>query len=202
MRRLHPAIFLLCIATLETHGQEVEARRAEPWISPCEALCDNLKKAIQERPDLMVMRIEDALVINEDCAAEIVTAAMDAVRGKPGMVQEIVDTALKIAPSRTAIVMEAVHSYSPASERAVAMEEVRRAVIPANAPLYEVRRAEVSTLAEPTPIEEVRRAEVPALKAIDPDAESIGDGKQTAPPEEIRRAGVTAMVLPALSAQR
>lgn len=204
MRSLYPLILLLAASALESSGEDVGAPRALAWESPCETLCANLIKAIQDRPDLMIMRLEDALVINEECAAEIVTAAMDAVRAKPLLVQKIFETAVKVAPSRTAIVKEAVYSYTPASERMVVMtvEEVRRAEVSESAPLFEVRRAEVASSIESQPIEEVRRAEVPALRAIESNAEGLSPSPGPAPLEEIRRAEMTVLRPSALSASR
>jgi len=201
--RLFLSIVLLLAGGLEIHAQEEMARRAKPWVSPCETLCANLTQAIKERPDLMVMRLEDALVINEACAAEIVTAAIDAVRGNSTKVQQIMETAVKVAPSRSGIVMQAVHSYIPLSRRAVVTEvEVRRAEIPENAPLFEIRRAEVATSVVSQPIEEVRRAEVPALRAIESNPTGRGPQLEPTPIEEIRRAEVTEMKPTALSASR
>lgn len=193
MRCFSPLIFLLG-SGLALHGEESLAPRAQPWQSPCEILCTNLTQAIQERPDLMVMRLEDALVINEACAAEIVTAAMDAVRAKPALVQEILNTALKVAPSRSSLVMNAVRSYTPASERVVVLEEVRRAEVAAVETLFEVRRAEVANASQPQAIEEVRRAELPALRAIEVEAPTTASGQYIQ--EEIRRPEITLMARP------
>ena len=193
MRSLLSCLLLLG-AGLECRGEEELAPRAELWISPGEILCANLIQAIQERPDLMVMRLEDALVINEACAGEIVTAAMDAVRAQPALVQQIVETALKVAPSRSAVVMNAVRSYTPASERVVMLEEVRRAEVPLVETLFEVRRAEVAHSSQPQAIEEVRRAEVPVLRAIEMETSSTASGESIQ--EEIRRPEITLMARP------
>ncbi|MES2507020.1 MAG: hypothetical protein V4599_09965 [Verrucomicrobiota bacterium] len=193
MRSLLSCLLLLG-AGLECRGEEELAPRAELWISPSEILCANLIQAIQERPDLMVMRLEDALVINEACAGEIVTAAMDAVRAQPALVQQIVETALNVAPSRSAVVMNAVRSYIPASERVVMLEEVRRAEVPLVETLFEVRRAEVAHSSQPLAIEEVRRAEVPVLRAIEMETSSTAAGESIE--EEIRRPEITLMAHP------
>lgn len=113
---------------------------------------------------MMVMRLEDALVIDESCTAEIVTAAMDAVRAKPMMVEKILETAIKMVPARSTLVMEAVHGYTPASEiRPAIIEEVLPASVQTDSvPAEEIRRAELPQASEPTPIEEIRRAETTA----------------------------------------
>ncbi len=198
MHRLLVLIFLLGFG-LKIHGEEELAPRALPWLSPCEVLCANLTKAIQDRPDTLVMRLEDALVINEPCAAEIVTAAIDAVRGRPALVQQIMDTALKVAPSRSSIVMNAVRTYRPLKERVVVQEEVRRAETPYSQPL-EIRRAEVASSMGSRPIEEIRRALPPPVPVVVEapltKRPSSRGRKKSAPREEIRRPEVILMARP------
>lgn len=166
MSRFFALAVLLGLPALPISGEEEAAPRAVPW-ARCQTLCANLATSIQERPDMMVMRLEDALVIDESCAAEIVTAAIDAVRAKPAMVEKILQTAIKIVPARSTLVMEVVHSYTPASDiRPAIVEEVLPAAtapaVEETAPAEEIRRAELPAAVEPTPIEEIRRAEVPA----------------------------------------
>ncbi len=112
------------------------------------------------------MWLEDALVINESCAGDIVTAAIDAVNNNPQQVRVILDTALRVTPHRAKQIQVAADNFSVPS--AVAMkepvEEIRRAVVsggPASEPVFEIRRALSSKVEEPQPIEEVRRAVVP-----------------------------------------
>lgn len=183
----------------EVNGNEENevAPRAQPWFSPCEVLCANLKKSIEERPDMLVMRLEDALVINETCAGEIVTAAIDAVRAKPHLVRVILETAMKVAPSRSETVMAAARSYEPGKVKELVFEEVRRAEMPPGAPLMEIRRAEPAHVIGPGPVEEIRRAEVSVRKTA-PEFE----GKRAimadlSPREEIRPAEIILTALPA-----
>ncbi len=147
----------------------------------CDALCASLMKAIQESPDTLIMKLEDALVINEACAGDIVTAAISAVGAQPALANQIIQTAIKVAPTRTAAIQRAVTNFQPVASAAqpyeeirrpalpdglpaVAMEEVRRAESPLDAqPMLEVRRAEVAAKPEAqTETMEVRRAEMPA----------------------------------------
>lgn len=122
--------------------------QALPWVPPSRLLCESLKEAIRTRPDNLVMRLEDALVMDETNAAELVIAAMDAVNGNQTQAKQILETALKVAPHRSDIVMEAIHSYIP-------MPEVRPAV------LERMDEPEVMDVREEaSPVEEIRRAEV------------------------------------------
>jgi len=161
-------------------GAHAQAPRAKLWVSPCEDLCANLIAAIQQQPDTLEMRLEDALVINESCAAEIVASAMHAVRAEPHQVSKILETALKLAPRRSAVIREAIASYTPAAFQPVVQEEIRRAELPEGRPLLkkdkaliasqlagsagnvriEIRRAELPDFA---PQIEIRRAVLPSV---------------------------------------
>lgn len=156
---------LLCLALLAmpvARGQPVKARQSK---LACEWLCAELFTAIRANPGAMVMRLEEALIINEGCAPELVTAAIDAVNADPAMVQKIVETANEIAPSKSAGIAMAVRNYSAPVLTVQAHEEVRRAEVPVPAapqplPGEVVRRAELPLDTRSIPIFEVRRAEV------------------------------------------
>lgn len=132
----------------------------------------------------MVMRLEEALVIHEACAGEIVTAAIDAVNAEPGQVRKIVETAMDLAPARAATITAAVKNYSAPVVAAAAEEqvEVRRAVVPAAEPPKpmageQVRRAELPLQTRSIPIVEVRRAE--------PVANAEAQVQETEPPMKL-----------------
>ncbi|WP_395751419.1 hypothetical protein [Prosthecobacter sp.] len=145
--------------------------KSQPASFNCEALCGELFASIRAEPDKMVMRLEEALVIHEACAGEIVTAAIDAVNADPAQVRKIVETAMELAPGRAAVITAAVKSYTAPVVVAAAEEqvEVRRAVVPDVLPPKPlagevVRRAELPLQTRSIPIIEVRRAE-PAASA-------------------------------------
>jgi hypothetical protein len=155
---------ILCLLLFGLSVSDTVAQRAKsksPRYTP-ETLCADLNASIQKHPDRLVMWLEDALVINESCAGDIVTAAIDAVNNDPAQVRVILDTALRVTPHRASQIQAAADSFSVPS--AVAMkepvEEIRRAVV-TSAPVFEVRRALSAKGEEPQPIEEVRRAVVP-----------------------------------------
>ncbi|MGV3660636.1 MAG: hypothetical protein ACO1TE_10645 [Prosthecobacter sp.] len=173
--RLICALCLMVLAMPLAHAQPVKAKQSQ---LACEALCGELFASIRAEPDKMVMRLEEALVINEACAGEIVTAAIDAVNSEPAMVRKIVDTAMDVAPRRSAAVTAAVNNY--------AVPEVAMATPVAAAPeQLEVRRAELPEIIRPKPAagEEVRRAELPLVN-------------QSMPIVEIRRAEAPAAAIP------
>ncbi len=152
---------LLCFAALvtpEAQGQPVKAKTNQV---ACESLCAELFAAIRAEPDKMVMRLEEALVINEHCAGGIVTAAIDAVNSEPAMVRKILETAMDVTPQRASLINAAVQNYSAPT---VAMATpVEPSEPPAATETFEVRRAELPDFVPPEPVagEEVRRAELP-----------------------------------------
>lgn len=186
MRLIYVFCFMV-LAMVAAHAQPVKAKQSQ---LACEALCGELFASIRAEPDKMVMRLEEALVINEACAGEIVTAAIDAVNQEPAMVRKILDTAMDIAPRRAATVTAAVNNYAvpevamatpvsppPGTQSAAPGEiEVRRAELPEvirpkPAAGEEVRRAELPLVTKNLPIIEVRRAEPPS--AVIPVAEPM-----------------------------
>jgi hypothetical protein len=132
----------------------------------CEGLCANLADSIQRHPGRLVMWLEDALVIRQSCAAQIVQAAMDAVGNEPRQVRLILETALNVAPQQSKQIQAAIHQFSiPSAIKAVEpVEEIRRAVVAATTemePMIEVRRALSPQDASTQPLEEIRRAVLP-----------------------------------------
>jgi len=160
-------LFLLVLTFLALEsGVGAQAPQAKMWKpSSCESLCAELLQAIRAQPENLVMRLEDALVINESCVAEIVTAAMHAVQAEPSQVNRIMETALKVAPRRAATISQAIANYNPAEISPP--EEIRPAWIPNGSSFMlqvEIRRAELPTgAAAPPVVEEVRRAVMPVI---------------------------------------
>ena len=147
MKRL---CLLLITLMAQVFGAYAQAPKAKLWVSPCEDLCVNLIAAIQRQPAALEMRLEDALVMQESCAADIVVSAMCAVQAEPDQVRIILQTALKIAPQRSAAVRQAMASYKPASLMPAPQEEIRRAELPDLAPPIEIRRAELPDIPRAT----------------------------------------------------
>ncbi|WP_395735337.1 hypothetical protein [Prosthecobacter sp.] len=155
-----------CLLLLASSPGKAQPVKAQPSSINCETLCGELFASIRADPDKMVMRLEEALVIHEACAGDIVTAAIDAVNAEPNRVRKIVETAMELAPARAAMITAAVKNYTAPVVVAAAEEqmEVRRAVIPDAQPPMPlagevVRRAELPLQTRSIPIVEVRRAE-------------------------------------------
>lgn len=159
-----------CLLVLVTSPGLAQPVKSTPAQISCETLCGELFTSIRMEPDKMVMRLEEALVIHEACAAEIVTAAIDAVNADPAQVRKIVETAMDLAPARAPLITAAVNNYTAPVVVAAAEEqmEVRRAVLPTAAPPQpmageQVKRAELPLQTRSIPIVEVRRAEPAAV---------------------------------------
>ena len=163
MRLISALCCLLALVSLPGQAQPVKSTQSE---MTCETLCGELFASIRAAPDKLVMRLEEALIIHESCAGEIVTAAIDAVNAEPAQVRKIVQTAMELAPARAAVITAAVKNYTAPVVVAAAEEqvEVRRAVLPDAAPPKpmageQVKRAELPLQTRSIPIVEVRRAE-------------------------------------------
>jgi hypothetical protein len=125
----------------------------------CEDVCASLAASVQKDPASLKVRLEDALVIREECAREIVATAIAVVNAEPYRVREIIATAQNVLPWRQAEIASAANLASiPA---AVAFVEPQAPTMPAE---FEVRRALLAAAPEETPVEEVRRAEVPEVE--------------------------------------
>ena len=163
MRLISALCCLLALVSLPGQAQPVKSTQDQ---ITCETLCGELFASIRADPGKLVMRLEEALVIHEACAGEIVTAAIDAVNAEPGQVRKIVETAMELVPTRASVITAAVKNYTAPVVVAAAEEqvEVRRAVLPDAAPPKpmageQVKRAELPLQTRSIPIVEVRRAE-------------------------------------------
>lgn len=72
----------------------------------CDDISNDVRKAITSDPAKTLMIVEDALVISEACACEIVRAAIDASKADEAMKQQIVQTALAVAPKMAPMITE------------------------------------------------------------------------------------------------
>lgn len=88
--------------------------------STCDRISSDVSKAVTKDPSKVLMIVEDALVINESCACEIVKAAITAAGANDAMVQQIVQTALAVTPKMSAIIAECATVAAPNSAETVA----------------------------------------------------------------------------------
>lgn len=135
-----------------------------------EVLCAELFAAVRASPQRAMLRLEEALVINESCAPDLVTTALDAVGDDPVLARKIMATALEMAPSQSTAIKNAVSKRKLSAGEPL---EIRRAMLvdapqssPSVLPGEEVRRAEVPDAEQPIPIAEVRRAMIPTTMDV------------------------------------
>jgi hypothetical protein len=72
----------------------------------CDQMASDVRNAVASDPAKTLMIVEDALVINESCACEIVRAAIEASKADDAMKQQIVQTALAVAPKMAPVINE------------------------------------------------------------------------------------------------
>ena len=87
--------------------------------SHCDEIAKDVRAAVGKDPSKVLMIVEDALVINESCACEIIKSAITASSADAAMVQQIVQTALAVAPKMASLITECANAVAPGSAEAV-----------------------------------------------------------------------------------
>ncbi len=84
--------------------------------APCDDISRDVTAAIEKEPGKVLMIVEDALVINETCACEIIRAAILASKADATQVNQIVQTAISVAPKMSGVIMDCATSTSPGTQ--------------------------------------------------------------------------------------
>lgn len=79
----------------------------------CDKIAQDVRESVTKEPSKVLMIVEDALVISESCACEIVKAAITASKADKPMVKQIVQTAIAVAPKMSPVIIECANSVSP-----------------------------------------------------------------------------------------
>ncbi len=79
----------------------------------CAEISSDVSAAVAKDPSKVLMVVEDALVINESCAADIVKAAIVASKADAGLASQIVQTAVSVAPKMAGVINDAAGSVVP-----------------------------------------------------------------------------------------
>ena len=79
----------------------------------CQDIAADVTAAIQKDPAKLLMVVEDALVINEACAGEIVKAAIAASNADAQLANQIGQTAISVAPKMSNVIADAVIAAMP-----------------------------------------------------------------------------------------
>jgi hypothetical protein len=98
----------------------------------CSEISNDVRAAVEKDPSKVLMVVEDALVINEGCAADIVRSAIVAAKADSTLAGQIVQTATSVAPKMTAAINEAANSVAPGftAAPAPAMAATANTVLP------------------------------------------------------------------------
>lgn len=91
------------------------------WTVPCIAqvqggcsdIAGDVRIAVEKDPSKVLMVVEDALVINEGCASDIVTAAIVASKADAALASQIVQTAVSVAPKMAGVINSAAAMAAP-----------------------------------------------------------------------------------------
>ncbi len=91
------------LGTMPTHGQN----------SSCANISSDVTAAVSNDPSKVLMIVEDALVINESCAGEIIKAAILASKADAALVNQIVQTGISVAPKMASVITDSATAVSP-----------------------------------------------------------------------------------------
>ena len=94
----------------------------------CSEISNDVSVAVAKDPSKVLMVVEDALVINEGCAADIVRAAIIASKADASLAAQIVQTAVSVAPKMASLINEAAGSVMPGLAVAPQADEVLQPV--------------------------------------------------------------------------
>ena len=79
----------------------------------CSEISNDVRAAVEKDPSKVLMVVEDALVINEGCAGDIVKSAIIASKADATLANQIVQTASSVAPKQIASINDAASSVVP-----------------------------------------------------------------------------------------
>ncbi len=79
----------------------------------CQEIANDVRVAVEKDPSKVLMVVEDALVINESCAGDIVRSAIVASKADAALTNQIVQTATSVAPKQTVAINDAAGSTVP-----------------------------------------------------------------------------------------
>lgn len=96
----------------------------------CSEIAGDVRVAVEKDPSKVLMVVEDALVINEGCAGDIVTAAILASNADASLAAQIVQTAVSVAPKMAGVINDAATAAIPGLAVAAPLPaEVRPVVV-------------------------------------------------------------------------
>lgn len=98
----------------------------------CTEISNDVRIAVEKDPSKVLMVVEDALVINEGCAADIITTAITASKADAALAGQIVQTGVTVAPKMAGVIQSAASSVVPGLAVATPVSGVERPVMVAD----------------------------------------------------------------------
>ena len=95
----------------------------------CSEISNDVRVAVEKDPSKVLMVVEDALVINEGCAGDIITTAISASKADPALAAQIVQTGVTVAPKMAGVIQSAASSVVPGLAVATPVSAVERPVM-------------------------------------------------------------------------
>ena len=112
---------IVAISAAMTEG----SRAADP--AKCDKVSIAVRTATEQSPQKVLVIVEDAMVADEDCAGEIVKAAILASHANADLIKQIVLTATNVAPRLSALIAGSAAEVAP--DQAVAIEDTSKNAI-------------------------------------------------------------------------
>jgi len=97
-------------------------------VANCTEIANDVKVAVEKDPSKVLMVVEDALVINEGCASDIVKTAIIASKADAALASQIVKTAVSVAPKMADVINDSASSVVPGLAVAAPAPEIERPV--------------------------------------------------------------------------
>lgn len=113
MKRYITQNFRLCVCGIALLAVSASFSWGQAADGKCSEIVKDVTTAITKDPSKALMVVEDALVINEGCAAEIVKAAILASKADAALSSQIVQTATAVAPRMAAAIDNAAQELIP-----------------------------------------------------------------------------------------
>ena len=95
----------------------------------CTEISNDVRVAVEKDPSKVLMVVEDALVINEGCAGDIVKTAIIASKADATLAGQIVQTGVAVAPKMAGVINDAALSVVPGLAVNAPAAEIERPIM-------------------------------------------------------------------------
>ncbi len=94
----------------------------------CTEISNDVRVAVEKDPSKVLMVVEDALVINEGCAGDIVRTAIIASKADATLAGQIVQTGVSVAPKMAGVINDAALSVVPGLATLAPVSDIERPI--------------------------------------------------------------------------